>query len=63
MKKAKNNRCNATNINSGSRLVKSPLNDLILTQTNENVHSFVENNLRDRKKPRFCLKSVRINSV
>ena len=46
MKKAKNNRCNATNINSGSRLVKSPFSDLILTPINENVHSFVENNVQ-----------------
>jgi hypothetical protein len=43
--KAKNNRCNATNINSGSRLIKSPLNDLILLPINEKGHSFIENNL------------------
>jgi hypothetical protein len=46
VKKTKNNRCNATNINSGSRLVKSPLYDLILPQINENVHSFVDNNVQ-----------------
>jgi len=44
--KAKNNRCNATNINSGSRLIKSPFSDLILTQINENVHSFVGKNVQ-----------------
>ena len=43
----KNNRFSATNINSGSRLVKSPFfNDLIVTPINENVHSFLEDNVQ-----------------
>jgi len=46
VKKTKNNRCNATNINSGSRLIKSPFSDLIITQINENVHSFAEDNVQ-----------------
>jgi len=46
VKKAKNNRLSVTSTVSGSRLIKSPLNDLILTPINENVHSFVENNVQ-----------------
>jgi len=46
VKKTKNNRLSVTSTVSGSRLVKSPLYDLILPQINENVHSFVENNVQ-----------------